>query len=186
MKDQDIVDLYWVRDEQAIKETTKKYHHYLLKIAYNILANMEDCKECVNDTYLKAWYSMPTARPRMLSTYLGKIVRHKAIDLFRKNHNQKRKGSQYTVALEELENCLSSGNETEREIEFQQLVDILNHYVRALPPERRHVFISRYYYMDSIRAISHNYDMSESKVKSMLYRIRNDLRDFLQKEGFVI
>ncbi|MCD8069374.1 MAG: RNA polymerase subunit sigma-70, partial [Lachnospiraceae bacterium] len=98
MKDSEIVALYWERDEEALSETEKKYGRYLTKIAFNVLADFEDSEECVNDTYLKAWNSMPTQRPEFLSTYLGALARRRAIDMYRKRNSQKRIGSHYAEA----------------------------------------------------------------------------------------
>ena len=100
MKDAEIVDLYWERNEAAIQQTQQKYGAYLSKVAYNILSDFEESRECVNDTYLKAWNSMPTHRPSVLSTYLGKIARQISIDLFRKKNSVKRYASEYAVSLD--------------------------------------------------------------------------------------
>lgn len=102
MKDQEIVDLYWDRNEDAIQQTQNKYGAYLSKVAYNILADYEDSKECVNDTYMAAWNSMPSNRPGNLATYLGKITRQISIDVFRRKHRDKRFASQYAISLDEL------------------------------------------------------------------------------------
>lgn len=110
MQDQQIVGLYWDRDEEAINQTQVKYGSYLSKISYNILADFEDSKECVNDTYLAAWNSMPTHRPAVLSTYLGKITRQIAIDVFRKKNSVKRYSSTYALSLSELSDAFSSGD----------------------------------------------------------------------------
>ena len=112
MEDEAIVRLYWQRDEGAIRETRDKYGNYLTKIAWNILANHEDSEESVNDTYLRAWDSMPPQKPGILSTYLGKITRQLSIDLYRKKHRQKRGGSDYALSLTELEDCVSGGDTT--------------------------------------------------------------------------
>ena len=101
MEDYQIVELYWKRDQQAIRETENKYGHYLTKIALNILADLEDSKESVNDTYLKAWNSMPPHKPGILATYLGKITRQVSIDIFRKRTSKKRQPSQYALCLRE-------------------------------------------------------------------------------------
>ena len=114
MKDADIVSLYWQRNQEAIRQTQNKYGGYLSKVAYNILADFEDSKECVNDTYLKAWNSMPPQRPAVLSTYLGKITRQLAIDVFRKKHSAKRYASQYALSLEELGDSFSGGTTPEQ------------------------------------------------------------------------
>ena len=184
MQDEQIVSLYWERDEKAIEATSEKYGRYLLKIAYNILANLEDSHECVNDTYFKVWNSIPPHKPAVLSTYLGKITREVSIDLFRRQNREKRKASQYAVSLSELEECISMGNATEDSVDMHLLADAINGYLRTLSPEARTLFVGRYYFMDSIRQIASYYSMSESKVKSMLYRTRRGLKLYLHKEGF--
>ena len=126
MQDEMIVDLYWKRDESAISETERKYGRYLSKIAYNILSDWEDSKEAVNDTYLKAWNSMPTHKPSVLSTYLGKITRQLSIDAFRTRNRDKRKHSEYAVSLSELEDCISGSETTEQSIELKLLAEAIN------------------------------------------------------------
>lgn len=128
MQDEMIVDLYWKRDESAISETDREYGRYLSKIAYNILSDWEDSKETVNDTYLKAWNSMPTHKPSVLSTYLGKITRQLSIDAFRTRNRDKRKHSEYAVSLSELEDCISGSETTEQSIELKLLAEAINTY----------------------------------------------------------
>lgn len=118
MQDDRIVAMYWQRDEAAIRETEEKYGSYLLKIAYNILFDLEDSKESVNDTYMKAWNSIPPYKPCILSSYLGKITRQLSIDVLRTRNRIKRRASEYAVSLSELEDCISSGDVTEQEGEF--------------------------------------------------------------------
>ena len=113
MQDDRIVELYWNREETAIDATEKKYGAYLMKIAYNILADREDSRECVNDTYLKVWNCIPPHRPEALSAFLAKIARQTAIDIFRRRTSPKRRGSEYAVSLSELEDCIESGNTVE-------------------------------------------------------------------------
>lgn len=187
MDDATIVEMYWQRDEDAISETEKKYNRYLAKIAYNILADLEDSKESVNDTYLKAWNSMPQHRPSVLSTYLGKITRQASIDMFRKRGSKKRQGSEYALSLSELEECVpsDSGN-PEQEVEVRLLAEIINGWLRTLSPESCNAFVGRYYFMDSIKAVAAYYSMSESKVKSILFRTRLGLKEHLEKEGYSI
>ena len=126
MQDERIVALYWQRDESAISETERKYGRYLSKIAYNILSDWEDSKETVNDTYLKAWNSMPTHKPGVLSTYLGKITRQLSIDAFRTRNRDKRKHSEYAVSLSELEDCISGSETTEQSVELKLLAEAIN------------------------------------------------------------
>ncbi|MBQ9120168.1 MAG: sigma-70 family RNA polymerase sigma factor [Lachnospiraceae bacterium] len=184
MQDEQIVDLYWKRDEDAICETSRKYGAYLSKIAYNILADSEDSEECVNDTYLAAWNSMPTHRPSILSTYLGKITRQLSIDVFRKKNSVKRYASTYAISLSELEGSLFGNSTPERELDAKLLNETINRFLRALPDDERHTFLGRYYFFDSLKDVAAYCGMSEAKAKSMLYRTRQKLKAYLVKEGF--
>lgn len=186
MEDSKIVALYWERDEAAIRATEQKYGPYLRKIAYNILSDTEDSKESVNDTYLKAWNSMPPHRPGVLRTYLGKITRQVSIDMFRGRNRKKRQPSEYTLSLSELEECVSGGDTTEQRMDLHLLAGSISEYLRQLSPEARNTFVGRYYYLDSIREVAAYYGMSESKVKSLLYRTRLGLKHHLEQEGFQI
>lgn len=186
MQDEQIVALFWRRDEKAIRETEKKYRRYLLKISYQILADLEDSKESVNDTYLKAWNSMPPHRPHILSTYLGRITRQVSIDIYRKKHRKKRQASEYILSLSELEECVSGGDVTQQNIDFSLLAEAINTYLGQLSSEVRTMFVGRYYYMDSVREVAAYYHMSESKAKSILHRTRTGLKDYLEREGFTV
>lgn len=185
MEDSQIVSLYWDRNEAAIDHTDKKYGRYLARIAYNILADREDSRESVNDTYLAAWNSMPPHKPQVLSTYLGKLTRRISIDLLRKRTSQKRSGGEFALSLEELDGCLSSGNTTEETVECQLLAQAIEGFLRQLNQQTRNVFIGRYYYLDSVKQIAGYCRISESKVKILLHRTRQKLWEHLQKEGFV-
>ena len=173
MQDEAIVGMYWQRDENAIQETERKYGRYLSKIAYHVLADLEDSKESVNDTYLKAWNSMPPHRPEVLSAYLGRITRQLSIDMLRGRNRKKRQASEYALSLSELEDCVSGKDATRK-------------YLRTLTPEARNTFVGRYYYMDSLKEVAAYFGMSESKAKSMLYRTRQGLKAYLEQEGFVV
>ncbi len=184
MEDQAIVALYWQRDESAIQETQQKYGPYLLKIAYQILSSREDSEESVNDTYLKAWGSMPPHRPVTLRTYLGKITRQLSIDLFRTRHRDKRGGSEYALSLTELEDCVSGGDATGRAMDQKLLAEAIAAYLGGLAPETRTAFLERYYFMDPVADIAARRGCTLAKTKSMLYRARQGLRNYLEKEGF--
>ena len=184
MKDTEIVDLYWERSEVAIQQTQQKYGSYLSKTAYNILSDFEDSKECVNDTYLKAWNSMPTHRPSVLSTYLGKIARQLSIDVFRKKNSTKRYASEYAVSLDELGDSFSDGSTPEQTYDAKLLDEAINRFLRTLPDDARNTFIGRYYFFDSLKDVAAYCSMSETKAKSMLYRTRQSLKAYLVKEGF--
>lgn len=184
MEDNRIVDLYWQRNESAINETATKYGKYLHSISFHILSNDEDAEECVNDTYNDAWQSMPPHRPSILSTFLGKITRRISIDLWRKHSADKRGGGEVALALDELDECVSGNSNVENEIERQELQQKLNAFLMGLSRLERQVFMCRYWYMDSVSDIAKQFDFSESKVKSMLFRTRNKLRTMLEKEGY--
>ncbi len=186
MQDQEIVLLYWQRKETAIQETEQKYGHYLTTLVYNILGDMEDSKESVNDTYLKAWNSIPPQKPAVLLTYLAKLARRTAIDRFRRKHREKRRASEYAISLSELEDCVPDGrgNTTEQELEGHLLAEAIGAYLKTLPEEARITFLGRYYFADSIRQVAAYYGMSEAKAKSLLYRTRIGLRAYLEQEGF--
>ena len=186
MKDQEIVSLYWDRNEDAIHQTQMKYGAYLSKVSYNILADFEDSKECVNDTYLAAWNSMPPQKPAVLSTYLGKLTRRISIDLFRKKTSQKRGGGEYALSLQELGECIGGGTDPAQNLETKALAQAITDFLEKQPQLDRQVFIGRYYYMDPVKEIARYCRISESKVKILLYRARQSLREHLQKEGFAV
>ena len=186
MEDEKIVDLYWRRSESAIRETEIKYDRYLTKIAYNILADAEDSRESVNDTYLAAWNSMPPHRPGVLSTYLGKLTRRISIDCFRRRTRQKRGGSEYEVSLSELGDCVSGGNTTEEIINVKLLADAIGIFLRLQSEEARNAFIGRYYYLDSVKEVAAYCGMTESKCKTLLFRTRVALKEYLREEGFEV
>ena len=186
MQDEQIVQLYWQRDEAAIRQTEQKYGNYLMKIAYHILADREDSRESVSDTYLRAWQSMPPHKPQMLATYLGKIPRETAIDRFRRRNRQKRRASEYACSLEELCDCVSGIDSTEAQIDLRLLCEAIEDYLSTLSQEMRVCFVARYYFCDPLKTIASRHGMSESKLKSMLYRVRQGLKEHLQVEGFVL
>lgn len=184
MDDKRIIDLYWKRSENAIKETSVKYGRYCYTIAYNILYNKEDSEESVNDTYLAAWNSMPPKRPDILSAFLGKITRYISLDRWKKRTTLKRGGGEIPLVLDELEQCISSGKSVEEEYLQKELLECINQFLANLPEIERKIFMYRYWNMDSIEKISKRYGYSTSKVTSMLYRIRGKLHKYLEKEGF--
>ena len=184
MEDAEIVALYWARSEDAIAQTKTKYGAYLTKAAYNILSDLEDSQECVSDTLLAAWRSMPDNRPKVLRTYLGRITRQVSIDLYRRRNRLKRYASEYAVSLEELGDSFTDGRTPEEELNAKLLTEAVNRFLRSLPEEARNSFIGRYYFFDSLKEVARYCGMSESKCKSLLYRTRQSLKDYLQKEGF--
>ena len=185
MDDTQIVELYWARKESAIEETAAKYGSYCRSIAGNILQNQDDAEECVNDTWLGAWNSMPPHRPSVLSTFLGKLTRRISIDKWRRTTAKKRGDGQLPLVLAELEDCVSDGKSIEEETERKLLAEIIATFVKSLPETEQKIFLCRYWYMDSVGSIATRFRFSESKVKSMLFRTREKLRTCLEKEGLV-
>ena len=186
MEDEQIVSLYWQREEAAIRETEEKYSRYLTKIAYNILADHEDSRESVNDTYLAAWESMPPHRPSVLSAYLAKLTRRISIDRFRYRTRGKRQGSEYAISLSELGDCVSGGNTTEELVNVKLLADAIGIYLRSQSREARTAFLARYYFLDPVKEVAAQLGISESKCKTLLHRTRLGLKAYLQKEGFCL
>ncbi len=185
MEDEKIVALYWARSENAIAETWAKYGSYCYTIARNILSDPEDARECVNDAFLGAWNAIPPHSPSVLSAFLGKLTRRIAIDKVRNRNAQKRGQGELALALEELSECIPSGQNVEQEVERKELARALNAFIRALPPWERRVFVCRYWYLDSVASISRRFGFSQSKVKMMLHRTRRKLLSFLEKEDIL-
>lgn len=185
MDDNQILDLYWDRSESAISETAVKYGGYCYSIAYNILTNREDAEEQVNDTYLTAWNSIPPRRPAIFGAFLGKVTRHLSIDHWRISSAQKRGGGQFELALDELEECVADSQTVEGAYNRKELRRSLNSFLEGLSETERRVFLCRYWYMDSVAQVAQMFGFSESKVKSMLHRIRGKLRKKLEEEGLL-
>lgn len=185
MEDAQIVELYWQRQEQAIHATDQKYGTYCQTIAYNILYNREDAQECVSDTYLAAWKNMPPHRPKILSTFLGKITRRISLTRWTRVNRQKRGGGEVPLALEELSGCIPSGETVENALERKELAKLLNRFLAELPEAERDVFVSRYWFLAPVKQIAQQFGFSESKVKSMLFRTREKLRCRLTQEGLL-
>lgn len=192
MEDSVIVELYWNRDENALVETQIKYERYLTTVALNILNNLEDSAECVNDTYLGAWNSIPPQRPSLLSAYLAKITRRISIDKYRYKNAARRADSNYEASLEEL--CETVGESLDmkaeegtnpvktREEELRH--ELIMKFINNLDSEAKRLFVGRYFYMDSVKDCASYLNISEAKAKTTLFRIRQDLKSFLVKEGF--
>lgn len=186
MDDKQILDLYWERSEAAISETSKKCGKYCRYIASNILHNDEDSEECVNDTYLRAWNSIPPNRPSVLKTFLGKITRNLSLDRYELLNAKKRNGGQMSLIFDEIQECIPSLDSTENIVEEIALTDILNRFLSSLSLEQRKIFMRRYWYLSPIKEIATEYGMSESKIKMSLFRSRNELKKLLEKEGISV
>lgn len=185
MDDRQIIDLYYAREEAAISETADKYGKYCYSIAYRILQDKQDSEECVNDTYWRAWEAIPPHYPQKLAVFLGKITRNLALNRFSYYTREKRGFGKMELVLEELQGCMPALQSTEQVIEEKLLVERLNQFLYDLPKEKRILFVKRYWYLQSIQEIAEELNMSESKVKMTLLRIRNKLKKVLEKEGFM-
>lgn len=185
MEDEVIIDLYFERAEDAIKETEVKYGGYLEKVIRGIISTREDIEECLNDTYMAAWNSIPPRRPKSLGAYIAGIARNTALNRYDYLTAEKRNPT-VEVVLSELEECLSAGNLVEQEVQARSFIKALNSFLRGIGSEKRTIFIRRYWFCDSTREIAVRFGMSEGKVKSMLFRIRKQLLKYLEKEGIAL
>lgn len=184
--DNEIIALYQSRNENAIKQTERKYSQYLTKIALNILGNFEDGEECVNDTYFKAWNTIPPNIPAVLKHYLGKITRELSIDRLRKKTSLKRGGAEYELSLDELTECTSPGDVTEDAADLSVLVELIEGFLRRKSDDERDMFVCRYYFCDSLKEIAEYFGVNIPKVKNTLFRVRSELKKYLESEGYII
>ena len=176
--DEYIIELFFARSEDAISSLDEKYGRTCRSISFNIVGNLDDADECVNDAYLGAWNAIPPARPNPLLTFVAKIVRNVSISRYRRNSAAKRSSS-YTVALEELENCLADARTVDDEMESAELARIIEEFLKTLSLENRVIFMRRYYFSDSIKDISALTGLSEKNVSVRLARTRAKMRDYL-------
>lgn len=181
MDDKQIVDLYWSRDEAAVRETAAKYGSYCGRVAGGILADWQDMEECVSDTWLGAWNAMPPQRPRRLPPFLGRIARNTALDRYDYNTAQSRSG--FSAVLEELSECVGN-SPMEEDFDLRRLGETISAYLDTVSPECRRVFLRRYWYCDSLQEIAAGYGFTQGKVKSLLHRARRGLRAYLIEEGY--
>ena len=184
MTDTELIGLYYSRNEQAIAETARIYGAYCFKIAENILGDRLDSEECVSSVWLKAWYSIPPADPKVLKLYLAKLTRSAAVNMAESRNAQKRGGGGIDLVLEELASIAGSGD-TATEAELKELRAAVARFVKALPERERNVLIRRCFYTESVGEIAKRYGISRSGVLSALSRARKKLRNMLVKEGFI-
>ena len=186
MGDEDIVKLFFNRDEEAIVALEARYGNYLKSIADNILHSAEDTEECVSDAYLKAWDTIPPENPQNLRGYIGTIVKNRALDRLRKHQSGKRGGKSEDVLLSELEDCIASGCNVDESVDRMFLSEILNKWLEKEKPENRKLFLGRYWYGYSVKELADSQDISQGKVMSKLQRMRKRLRKCLKQEGIFV
>lgn len=182
MEDEEIIALYWQRDENAIRETSSKYGKLCWRIACNILSSHEDCEECVDDTYLAVWRSIPDQRPARFPAFIGKIARNTALKKYEYLTAAKRNPGAVT-ALEELGESVSDRDSVEDKVENRRIERAIDAFLWRQPKDKRTIFVRRYWYLDSIERISAAAGYSQSKVKNILYHMRRKLRAHLESEG---
>lgn len=183
LDDNKIIELYIQRDESAISETSEKYGAYCEKIAYNILLDKFDSEECVNDTYMRTWNSVPPTIPKILSAFLAKITRNIAIDRYKSKNAAKRSG--YAESLDEMTECVGESDISEK-IEISAIGAAISRFLLDESEISRRVFVRRYFFEDSIADIAKSHFLSESGVKTMLHRTRKRLSEFLKKEDIYV
>ncbi len=186
MDDNRIVELYLLRDETAIKHTSEKFGSRLRSLAYGITNDRQTAQECENDTYMEAWNAIPPHEPRSyLYAFLARITRHISLNCCRERSRLKR--SAFICELSaELEQCIPAPDDVERHIDAMAMSEAINGFLGMLDEEKRNIFIRRYWYLDSIADISKRFALSESKVKTTLFRCRGKFREYLEKEGYAI
>lgn len=186
MEDLQIVQLFLDRSEKAIEALSEKFGKYLNAIAFNVLSDKEDAEECVNDTYLRVWNSIPPQKPNCLKAFAGKITRNLALDLMDRKNTLKRGGGQINLALDELSEVVGANSDPLENIQMQELAECLNIFLEALPSDKRMLFMKRYWYLMSVKDIAKEMDMTEANVKTSLFRVRKQLKEELAKEGINI
>lgn len=181
--DEQIVELYWQRDENALRATEDKYGKLLFKVAYNVLADKSDCEECKNDALLAIWNAIPPARPKSFVTFITQIMRYTAIDRYKQKKAKKRVPSELTVSIEELCNSLYSDDRADLHLEAEELSRLISSFVRGLSKKNRYIFVGRFYMADSIEAIADELGVSESGIYKALERIKKELKNYLARNG---
>ena len=182
MEDQDIITLYWERSEEAVRATAEKYGGYCAAIIRRVLGDRRDVEECLGDTWLGAWNAMPPQRPERLPPFLGRIARNTALDRYDYNRAQRRSGG-FEAVLEELADCVG-GRPLEEDFNLRRLGEDISGFLESASPAARLVFLRRYWYCDTVADIAAGTGFSPSKVKSLLHRTRQGLREYLRKEGY--
>lgn len=186
MEDNAIVALYWARDESAIAATDERYGPYCGGLARRMLGDAQEAEECVNDTWLRAWQSMPPQRPRNLRVYLGCITRRLALDRFRQRKAGRRGGGELPLVLDELAECVSGAESVESETAHRELSSVLNGFLASLPPRSRRIFVKRYWFGESVSGIAKDNGMTAGAVSALLGRLRQKLKAYLTERGIEV
>lgn len=186
MTDQQIIELFFARDERAIQETENKYGSYCYTVALNILGNQEDAQETVSDTWLRAWNAIPPARPVVLRMFLAKITRNQALELLRRQNAEIRGGGNVDAALEELKECIPGGESPEAALDEKELVNTIRAFLDTQTYRDQNIFIRRYFFLEDAADIARRYGLRKGTVLTVLSRVRQKLKAYLQKEGYAL
>ena len=186
MEDQQIVQLYLSRDEQAISETRSKYGAYCYQIAYAILGVHGDAEELLNDTWLRVWNSVPPEKPRVLKLFLAKITRNLALNGYRDRNAQKRGGGEVALSLEELKDCVPASGDVLQNLEGQELANQIQRFLKTQSPRDRGVFLHRYFGFEPVDSIADRFGLTTANTRKILLRVREKLRNYLIKEGYTV
>ena len=186
MEDEDILDLYFARDEQAVVETDRKYGPYCFSLANSILNDPQDAEETVSDTYLKAWHAIPPKRPNILKMFLAKITRNLAFSRWRSYAAQKRGGGELPLVLEELAGCIADPGSVEDQLNGRELAKVIRSFLNTLPAREQDIFLRRYFFVEESEAIARRYSMKSATVLRTLSRTREKLKKYLTQEGYAL
>lgn len=186
MEDSEIIALYFLRSEEAVAATSKKYGGYCRGVVINILRNHEDVEECLNDTWLSAWNSIPPNRPEKLGVYLARIARNTALNRRKELSAQKRGGGAADAVLDELRECVGTGASIDDAMDELVLRDAINAFLRAQPEQKRTIFIRRYWAMESVNDVARALGLRRGQTATILYRMRRELKEYLEKEGITL
>lgn len=184
MDDKEIIAMLCSRDENAIKILKSKYGDKLIGLSYRILGNMEDVEECINDTFLKVWDSVPDDKPEFLFSYCAKITRNLSINRLKKNTTVKRGGNDVKIVFSELEECISDHETVESIAEYNELSRLISEFLATLKQEQRVMFVERYWYVEKVKDIAITHDCTTKKVEMVLLRTRRKLKEYLSKRGW--
>ncbi len=185
MQDEDIIALYWNRDEKAIRESQRAYGTYCAALAFRVLASREDAEECVSDTWLRAWNAIPPQKPARLRQFFGKITRNLAFNRSREAAAEKRGGGEMPLVLDELAEIAADSGSPEDEVLAAELGEAVNRFLYTLSRRDRSIFVRRYYAVESVGEIAKRFAMRPGSVSVVLTRVRQKLRSYLKQEGYL-
>ncbi len=184
--DEEIIELYWQRNENAIQETDAKYGKMIFRIAYNILCDKSDCDECKNDTYLRVWNSIPPTRPLAFAPYISKVARNIAIDRYKEKQCTKRIPSEYTVAFDDLCNTICTADSPELAHGGRETAKLINDYAKGLSEKQQYIFIGRFYFAETMEHIANTLGISTASVSREIAKLKNGLKKHLERNGVYV